>query len=85
MTLTKIAAAAALSGALTFAGLGLGLGIGTAYADPGHGHGHGHDWDWNDGPRDLRGPAYGPAYYGPVQACVSASGPYGYVSGSVCI
>ena len=24
-------------------------------------------------------------YYGPVQACVSASGPYGYVSGSVCI
>lgn len=82
MTLTKIAAAVAISGALGLGGLGLGAGI--AYADPGHGHGHGHghgDWDWNDGPRDWRGPAY----YGPVQACVSASGPYGYVSGSVCI
>ena len=51
----------------------------TAMAD-----GHG-DWGDYDGPGEWRGPYYGPAYYGPPQACVSATGPYGYVSGSLCI
>ena len=44
---------------------------------PGHGHGHGHggdDWWW-DGPRG----------WDPIDACVSAQGPFGYVQGSVCI
>jgi hypothetical protein len=84
MTLTKIAAAVAVSGAVGLAGHGFGSAI--AYADPGHGHGHGHgDWGEYDGPREWRGPYYGPAYYGAPQACVSATGPYGYVSGSLCI
>lgn len=84
MRLTRIAAAAALSGALALGGLGLSTGI--AYADPGHGHGHGHgDWGDYDGPGDWRGPYYGPAYYGPPSACVSATGPFGYVSGSLCL
>jgi len=51
MTLTKIAAAVAVSGAVGLAGFGVG----------------------------------GPAYYGPPQACVNATGPYGYASGSLCI
>jgi hypothetical protein len=84
MTLTKIAAALTISGAVGLAGLGFGSAV--AFADPGHGHGHGHgDWGDYDGPRDWRGPYYGPAYYGPPQACVSATGPYGYVSGSLCL
>ena len=38
-------------------------------------HGHGHDdWGW-DGPRG----------WDPIDACVSAQGPFGYVQGSVCI
>jgi hypothetical protein len=51
---------------------------------PGHGHGHGGD-DW-DG--DWGGPWYGPGWYGGapgINACVSATGPWGYVSGRVCI
>jgi hypothetical protein len=81
MRLTRIAAAV-ISGALALGGLGAGI----AYADPGHGHGHGNgDWGDYDGPGEWRGPYYGPAYYGPPQACVSATGPYGYVSGSLCI
>jgi hypothetical protein len=81
MTLTKIAAAAALSGALGLAGLGFGAGF--AYADPGHGHGHGDDWNWDDdhGPRDWRGPFY----FGQPSACVQATGPFGYVSGGICV
>ncbi len=82
MRLTRIAAAAVISGAVALGARGAGI----AYADPGHGHGHGHgDWGDYDGPGDWRGPYYGPAYYGPPQACVSATGPYGYVSGSLCI
>jgi hypothetical protein len=52
---------------------------------PGHGHGHGGgDWgDWGD---RGGGPWYGPGWYGPgISACVSATGPWGYVTGSVCI
>ncbi|WP_179474141.1 hypothetical protein [Mycolicibacterium vinylchloridicum] len=80
MTLTKIAAAAALSAGLGMAGLGAGI----AYADPGNGHGHGHgDWNWDDdhGPRDWRGPFY----FGQPSACVQATGPFGYLSGSACV
>ena len=81
MKLTRIAAAAALSGALGLAGLGFGAGF--AYADPGHGHGHGDDWRWDDnpGPREWRGPFY----YGQPSACVQATGPFGYVSAGVCL
>ena len=59
--------------------------------DDGHGHGHGHgdggDWgeggDWGDGGPSWNGP--GP-YWGPgISGCVSASGPYGNVSGWLCI
>ena len=76
---------ALVSGALGMAGLGVGTGI--ASADPGHGHGHGHsDWNWddNDGGK-WRGPDYGRGYYGAPAGCISASGPFGYVSGSLCI
>ena len=51
----------------------------------GHGHGHGH-WGGGD---DWGGPWWGPGggwgYGGGVNACVSASGPWGFVSGSACI
>ena len=54
----------------------------------GHGHGHGH-WgggggDWGGGPGwGGGGPGWG---WGPgVGACVSATGPWGYVTGSACI
>lgn len=79
MTLSKIAAAAALSAGLGLAGL---FGAGVASADPGHGHGHG-DWNWEDdhGPRDWRGPFY----FGQPSACVQATGPFGYVSGALCV
>ncbi|GAA2769917.1 hypothetical protein [Mycolicibacterium pallens] len=85
MTLKKLAAVAALSAGLGLAGLGAGAGM--AFADPGHGHGHGHDgWNWDDNDRgDWRGPYYGPAYYGPPQACIQATGPFGFVSGGACI
>jgi len=83
MTLKKIAAVAALSAGLGLAGLGAGAGV--AFADPGHGHGH-DGWNWDDhGRGDWRGPYYGPAYYGPPQACVQATGPFGFVSGGACI
>ena len=85
MTFAKIAAAALVSGALGMAGLGVGAGI--ASADPGHGHGHGNggwNWDDNDG-GNWRGPNYGPGYYGAPAGCIGASGPFGYVSGSLCI
>jgi hypothetical protein len=97
MNLKKILSEATVAGALGFAALGLGVGLanaappspatsGTPWQQhgPGHGHGHGHDGDggdWEDG-----GPWYGPPYWGPgISACVNATGPYGYVSGSLCI
>ena len=80
MTLTKIAAAATLSGALGLAALGMGAGV--ASAQPGHGHGH-DDWGWEDdqAPHDWRGPFY----FGQPSACVQATGPFGYTSGSLCV
>lgn len=79
MTLTKIAAVAALSGALGLGGLGWGAGF--AYADPGHGPGRGdRAWDDDQGPRDWGGPFY----KGQPSACVQATGPFGYLNGGVC-
>lgn len=57
---------------------------GDGWWGPGHGHGHwgrgwGHGWG---GP----GYGYGPGWYGPgISACISATGPWGYVTGSACI
>ena len=47
---------------------------------PGYGHGHGHGgYGWG-------APGYGPGWYGGgINACVSVSGPWGYVAGSICI
>ncbi len=99
--LKAIAAAATIGGALAISVLGVGTGVahavpispgvsGTPWPQDddwwgdGHGHGHGH---WGRGWGPGWGPGYGPGYgYGPgVGACVSASGPWGYVSGSACI
>jgi hypothetical protein len=97
MNLKKILSEATVAGALGLAALGLGVGLanaappspatsGTPWQQhgPGHGHGHGHDGDWGDW--EDGGPWYGPPYWGPgISACVNATGPYGYVSGSLCI
>ena len=80
IALKRFAAGAALVGALGLSALGGGVGV--AYADPGHGHGHGHDDDWQG---DDWGHWNGPRYWDPVQACITAGGPFGYVQGSVCI
>jgi hypothetical protein len=97
----KILASAAIAGAFVSTALGIGAGTANAAPispaapetmwpqDPGwgHGHGHGHDGgDWGHGGGGWYGPGYGPGWYGPgINACVSATGPWGYVSGSVCI
>jgi hypothetical protein len=87
---------APIAGALALTALGLNLGVanaappspvtsGTLWAqDKPHGDGHGHgDWhgagDWSGGP--WHG---GPGYPG-IDACIAAPGPYGYVTGYVCI
>jgi hypothetical protein len=60
---------------------------------PGHGHGHGRGWDgpggWGPGWYGG-GPGWyggGPGWYGGpgVGACVSATGPWGFVTGTACI
>ena len=96
--LKMIMAAAIAAGAGSFTALGWGAGMANATPitpdtplttwaqDPGHGHGHGHGGDDWDG--DWGGPWNGPGWYGGapgINACVSATGPWGYVSGSVCI
>jgi hypothetical protein len=95
MNLKKIAAATTIAGALGLTALGMGPGVVNAappapltpsQQDDGHGHGHGHNGDWGDGwdQGPWYGPNYGP-YLGPITACVNATGPWGYVSGSLCI
>jgi hypothetical protein len=96
--LKRMVVVTATSGALAVAAFGLGSGLANAtpmapltpgspvWQDdgwgwgPGHGHGHGHGgYGWG-------APWYGPGYYGGgITACVSASGPWGYVTGSICI
>ena len=99
VNLNKTTSAAAVVAALGFSAVGL-VAEGTASGAPipaspvaplpqddGHGHGHGPwhgDGDghwggpWNGGPGYWGGPGF-------VSACVSATGPWGYVSGSICI
>ena len=74
-----------ITGALGVAAIGLGTGV--ANAAPGAPNidivekPHHDDWDdWDD----WRG-WDGPRYWGPVQACISATGPFGYVTGTACI
>jgi len=96
--LKTIAAATTIAGALGLTALGMGEGeanaappspvaSGTPWAQDGHGHGHGHgdEGDWGDGGD------WGPSWNGPgpywapgISGCVSATGPWGYVTGSVC-
>jgi hypothetical protein len=85
--LTKIAAGTMIVGAFALPAAGMSTGV--ANAAPGAPiidiveKPHHDDWD------DWRGDDWrgwdGPGYWGPVQACVSATGPWGYVTGSVCI
>src|ERR1700739_4567803 len=94
-------AAAAIAAAFPITALGLGsstanalptspVAPGTTWSQdngwwwgPGHGHGHGPG-GWGPG---WRGPGWGRGWgWGPgLSACVSATGPWGYVTGSVCI
>ena len=83
--LKTIAAEATIAGALGLTALGMGMGVANAAPpfpvtsgtpwpqDKPHGDGHGHG-DWHGGP-GFRG----------IDACVAATGPYGYVTGYVCI
>ncbi len=95
MNATRGLAVVAIAGAVGFGAIGLaGWGVssttgttssvvasGASWAEDGHGHGHGHGpgpgpgWGW-----------YGPGYwYGPgIGGCISAAGPWGYVTGTVC-
>ena len=86
--LKKIAAGTVIAGALGLAAVGMGTGV--ANAAPGAPmiditeKPHHDDWDdWHDGD-GWRG-WDGPRWWGPVQACVSATGPFGYVTGTACI
>ncbi len=80
-----------VAGSVLLAGLGAGAlaGMGVASAAPGSDiaqkpH-HGHEWDdWGPGRGHGHG-NWGNAGWNGIDACVSATGPYGYVSGSVCI
>ena len=95
--LKTIAAGATIAGALGLTALGMGLGVANAAPpspvtsgtpwpqDKPHGDGHGHDGDWHGG--DWGGGPWhgGPGWYPGIDACVSATGPFGYVTGSVCI
>ena len=84
MNLKRIVAGAMIAATLGFSALGLGAGVANAKPHgpggpwiPGPGHGH-----WVDGP--WRGPGWGPDLW-PINACVSATGPFGYVTGTACI
>jgi hypothetical protein len=97
VNLKKIMAAAVIAGAFGFTALGVCPGVVNAvpaspvtsgaplpqdnggwWWGPGHGHGHGHG-RWGPG---WGGPGW---YGGGVSACISATGPWGYVTGSACI
>ena len=98
VNLKKIMAAAAVAFAFTAVGFGAeavasavpnspvtpGISLpqddGGWWWGPGHGHGHGH-WGLGWGP-GWGGPGW---YGGGINACVSATGPWGYVTGSACI
>jgi len=88
--LKTVAAGTFIAAGMTFAAVGVSAGVASAAPaspaiagpqyvaenGPGRGHGHGHDdWWWDDGP----------GRWNPIDACISASGPWGYVQGSACI
>ena len=93
MNIQKIMAAAAITGAFSTAAFGFGTAgvasavspssvtLGTPLPQKPHGP-YGPGGGWN-GP----GPGwYGPGWYGPgLSACISATGPWGYVTGTACI
>ena len=87
--LKRIAAGTMIVGAFGLAAAGMSTGV--ASAAPGAPSidivqkPHHDDWDDWDGD-DWRG-WDGPRYWGPgpIQACVSATGPFGYVTGTACI
>ena len=97
--LKTIAAGATIAGALGLTALGMGLGVANAAPpspvtsgtpwpqDKPHGDGHGHgDWHGGHGGGDWgKGPWHGGPGFGGIDACVAATGPYGYVTGYVCI
>jgi hypothetical protein len=88
INLKKIVAAIVMAGTLGFSVFGLGAGVANAKphvpGPPGPpGPGHGHGGDWYDGDGYGPGPGYGPNWG--IDACMSATGPYGNVSGWLCI
>ena len=94
VNLKKIMAAAAVAFAFTAVGFGaeaVASAVPNSPVTPGislpqDGHGWGHcDDRWGCGGWGGRG--WGPGWgWGPgIQACVSATGPWGYVTGSACI
>lgn len=100
-SLKTFASAAMIASALGFASFGLAGGVANAApALPGipwqqdHGHGHGHggwggDDNWGPGPGWGPGAGYwgAPAagYWGGPYACISATGPFGYVTATGCL
>jgi hypothetical protein len=96
----EIAAGATIAGALGLTALGMGAGVAAATpplpaapqapwlqdkphwdGDGGHGGHGGHGGgDWGRGPGN-----WGPGFLSPIDACIAATGPYGYVTGYVCI
>lgn len=93
--LKKLAAGAAIAGMIGLGAIGMGTGLANAAPhgaplpqDRGHGHDdwRGDDWRGDDWRRANDWERWdGPRYWDPVQACIVAGGPFGYVQGSICI
>src|SRR6478752_5873099 len=94
MDIKKIAAGATIAGALGLTALGMGAGVASAtpplpatpqtpwLQDKPHGDGNGGHGGGNWG----KGPGHGgPGVWNQIDACIAATGPYGYVTGYVCI
>ena len=79
MNVKKTIAAVTIASTLSFSGLALGAGVADAKPHPPHPPGPG--WgNWGDQGN------WGPGWWGvPGYACVSATGPWGYVTGTACI
>ena len=97
MDIKKIAAGATIAGALGLTALGMGAGVASAapplpaapgapllqdkpHGDGDGGHGGHGGGDWGRGPGN-----WGPGFLNQIDACIAATGPYGYVTGYVCI
>ena len=87
--LKTIAVAATIAGALGLTPLGMGPGVANAVpgtpridiAQKPH-HGDGDDWGHGNGGHGKWGRG---GWYPGIDACISATGPWAYVQGSVCI